>query len=36
MARNHDLDFAIGSWVEDAEFERTIEDQRKIDVDMWK
>jgi hypothetical protein len=35
-AKNHDLDFAIGSWVEDAEFDRAIKDQRKIDVDMWK
>jgi len=34
--RNHDLDFAIGTWVEDAEFEKAIGDQRRIDPDMWK
>jgi hypothetical protein len=27
-ARNHDLDFAIGTWVHDPEFDKTIEDQR--------
>jgi predicted nucleotidyltransferase len=33
---NHDLDFAIASWVEDPECEKTLEDQRKIDADLWK
>ena len=33
---NHDLDFAIGTWVEDPEFDKAIADQRQIDPDMWK
>jgi hypothetical protein len=33
---NHDLDFAIGTWVEDPEFDKIIEEQRQIDPDMWK
>ncbi|HTW95613.1 MAG TPA: hypothetical protein VMD30_12500 [Tepidisphaeraceae bacterium] len=36
VPQNHDLDFAIGTWVEDPEFEKAIEDQRRIDPDMWK
>jgi plasmid stability protein len=32
----HDLDFAIGTWVEDPEFDKIIEEQRQIDPDMWK
>jgi len=36
IVRNHDLDFAIGTWVEDAEVEKAIEDQRGIDQDLWK
>jgi hypothetical protein len=35
-AENHDLDFAIGTWVEDAEFDKIIEEQRQIDPEMWK
>jgi len=34
--RNHDLDFAIGTWVEDPEFDKAMQDQRQIDADMWK
>jgi len=33
---NHDLDFAIGSWVDDPEFDKVMEDQRRIDPDLWK
>jgi hypothetical protein len=32
----HDLDFAIGTWVEDPEFDKIIEEQRQIDPEMWK
>jgi hypothetical protein len=31
---NHDLDFAIGTWVQDAEFDKAIADQRRIDADL--
>ncbi len=36
IAKNHDLDFAIGTWIEDPEFEKSINDQRQIDPDLWK
>ncbi len=36
IAKNHDLDFAIGSWVEDPEFDKIMQEQRQIDQDMWK
>jgi len=36
IEKNHDLDFAIGTWVEDPEFEKSISDQRQIDSDLWK
>jgi hypothetical protein len=32
----HNLDFAIGTWVEDPEFDKIIEEQRQIDPEMWK
>jgi hypothetical protein len=32
----HDLDFAIGTWVEDPEFDKAILDQDQIEPDMWK
>ncbi len=32
----HDLDFAIGTWVEDAEFDKIIQEQDQVDPDMWK
>jgi len=35
-AKFHALDFAIGTWVEDPEFDKAIEDQRQIDPEMWK
>jgi hypothetical protein len=34
--KNHDLDFAFGSWVEDPEFDKIVDEQRRIDADMWK
>ena len=36
IAKNHDLDFAIGTWVEDPEFEKLMKEQRPIDADLWK
>ena len=30
------LDFAIGTWVEDPEFDKIMEEQRQIDPEMWK
>ena len=32
----HHLDFAIGTWVEDPEFDKAVEAQRQIDPEMWK
>ena len=32
----HDLDFLIGSWVEDPEFDKILEEQRQIEPDLWK
>jgi hypothetical protein len=32
----HDLDFVIGTWVEDPAFDKAIEEQRQIDPEMWK
>jgi plasmid stability protein len=34
-AQNHELDFAIASWVEDPEFDKAMEKQRQIDPDLW-
>jgi hypothetical protein len=36
IIQNHELDFAIGSWVEDPAFDKAIEDQRRIDSDVSK
>jgi predicted nucleotidyltransferase len=36
IMKNHDLDFAIGTWVEDAEFDKSMADQRRIDPELWK
>lgn len=35
-SKNHQLDFAIGTWVEDPEFDKIMEEQRRIDPEMWK
>lgn len=32
----HDLDFAIGTWVEDAEIDKVIQEQDQVDPDLWK
>ena len=32
----HDLDFLFGSWVEDQEVDRALEEQRKVDTDLWR
>lgn len=36
IPKNHDLDFAIGSWVEDPEFEKAIAAQSQIDPELWE
>jgi hypothetical protein len=36
IVTNHELDFAIGTWVEDAEFDESIADQRRIEPELWK
>jgi len=33
---HRDLDFLIGTWVEDPEFDKAIADQRRIEPEMWK
>jgi hypothetical protein len=30
------LDGVAGAWVDDPEFDRALEDQRRIDPDLWK
>jgi len=36
IMKNHHLDFVIGTWVEDPEFDNALDDQRQIDPDLWK
>ena len=36
VQKYHDLDNFFGSWVEDPEFEKSLQAQRQIDVDIWK
>ena len=33
---HHDLDFAIGTWVEDPQFDKAMEEFGRIDEEMWK
>lgn len=33
---HNDLDFAIGTWVEDPEFDKIIAEQRTVHPDDWK
>ena len=33
---NHDFDDLIGTWVDDPEFDRAVEEQRRIDPELWK
>lgn len=32
----HDLDEFIGTWVEDPEFDKIMEEQRQIDEELWR
>lgn len=32
----HDLDDLAGTWVEDPEFDRAIQDMSKVDPELWK
>ena len=34
--RHRDLSHLAGTWVDDPEFDRTIEDQDRIDEDLWR
>ena len=34
--RSRDLSSIAGSWIEDPEFDRAIEDQDRIDEDLWR
>ena len=34
--RYHDLDWAIGTWVEDAAFDEAIREQDTVNPDDWK
>jgi len=34
--RYTDLDEFIGTWVEDPEFDKAMEEQRQIDPEMWR
>ncbi|WP_437225693.1 hypothetical protein SH661x_004186 [Planctomicrobium sp. SH661] len=33
---HHDLDFLIGSWVDDPEFDEAMKQFEKIDEEIWK
>lgn len=34
-AKRRDLSFLVGSWDSDPEVEKALEDQRKIDPELW-
>jgi hypothetical protein len=34
--RYHDLDFMIGTWVEDPEFEKIRAEHDRIDLEIWQ
>ena len=34
--RQRDLSRMVGTWIEDPEFDRAIEDQDRIDEDLWR
>lgn len=36
LKERRDLDFFFGSWVEDPAVDQALEDQRKIDEEMWR
>ena len=33
---HHDLDDLAGTWIEDPEFDRAIEDMDRVDPELWK
>jgi hypothetical protein len=33
---HHDLDFLVGTWVEDPEFDAAVKAQNQIDPELWK
>jgi hypothetical protein len=33
---HHDLDFLIGTWVEDPAFDEAMQDSERIDEEMWQ
>lgn len=33
---HHDLDFLIGTWIEDPEFDKAMEDFEKVEEEYWK
>ncbi len=34
--RHHDLDDLVGTWVEDPEFDRVIEEMDQVDTQLWQ
>lgn len=36
MKEQHDLDFLIGSWVEDPAVDEALAAQRNVDADIWR
>lgn len=36
LKEQHDLDFLIGSWVEDPAVDEALAAQRSIDADLWR
>lgn len=35
-SRHHDLDHLAGTWVEDPEFNRAIEEMDRVDGELWR
>lgn len=33
---HHDLDHLAGTWIEDPDLDRALEEQRRIDEDLWR
>jgi hypothetical protein len=36
VAEKHDLDFLLGSWVDDPAVDQALSDQRHVDEDLWR
>ena len=34
--RHNDLDFLVGSWVEDSKFDEAVREQDKVDPGLWR